>query len=250
MIIYSAVDYIPYGDKMDKKDIFYEGTSKTIYTTDSSDMLIISHKDVIADDRSDRILDMPGLGNIVSKINTTITRYVESQGISTDIIENYDNGEYAVKKTEAIPLRVVIRNYAAGNFTRCMGISEGVRLKEQTAEIIYKNPSMGYPMINGYYAITSGIATSDEIEKIVKTTMKINDMLIPYFAQKNIDLIDISAEYGRSRGDIILKGEISPNTARMWDKNTHERLDKDRYRKSLGSILEAYTEVAKRLDIS
>ena len=154
-----------------------------------------------------------------------------------------------MKKVEIVPLEVIIRNVAAGSFSKKLGIEEGRKLLEPTLEFSYKDDALGDPMINDYYAIGIGAATREEIDKITEYAFKVNEVLKEYFLGAGMELIDFKIEFGRYHGDIILADEISPDTCRLWDVNTHEKLDKDRFRRDLGNVEEAYNEVFKRLGL-
>ncbi|MGL6218350.1 MAG: phosphoribosylaminoimidazolesuccinocarboxamide synthase, partial [Lacrimispora sphenoides] len=157
--------------------------------------------------------------------------------------------ETAVKKVEIIPLEVIIRNYSAGSFAKKMGMEEGVKFACPTLEFSYKNDDLGDPFINDYYALALNLSTQEEIDKITEYAFKVNEVLKEYFDGLNIDLIDFKIEFGRYHGQVILADEISPDTCRLWDKDTHEKLDKDRFRRDLGGVEDAYEEVFRRLGI-
>ena len=150
---------------------------------------------------------------------------------------------------EIVPLEVIVRNVAAGSFSKKLGIEEGKKLLCPTLEFSYKDDALGDPMINDYYAIAIGAATKEEIDTITDLVFKINDFLVEFFSECGIDLIDFKVEFGRYKGQIILADEISPDTCRFWDKKTHEKLDKDRFRRDLGNVEDAYNEVAKRIGL-
>ena len=178
-----------------------------------------------------------------------IFKMLEEKGIPTHFVEELSDRETAVKKVEIVPLEVIVRNVAAGSFSKKLGIEEGFRLLAPTLEFSYKNDELGDPMINDYYAIAIGAATREEIDRITELVFKINEILVAYFAEKKIDLIDFKVEFGRYKGEIILADEISPDTCRFWDSETHEKLDKDRFRRDLGRVEEAYEEVYRRLGL-
>ena len=167
----------------------------------------------------------------------------------THLVEELNDRETAVRKVEIVPLEVIVRNYSAGSFAKKMGMEEGIKFKCPTLEFSYKNDDLGDPFINSYYALALGLATQEEIDDITKYTFKVNEVLQEYFDGLNIDLIDFKIEFGRYHGKIILADEISPDTCRLWDKDTHEKLDKDRFRRDLGNVEDAYEEVFRRLGI-
>ena len=174
---------------------------------------------------------------------------MEEKGIPTHLVEELSDRETAVKKVEIVPLEVIIRNVAAGSFSKKLAVEEGTKLKCPTLEFSYKNDELGDPFINSYYALGLGLATQEEIDKITEYAFKVNDVLIDYFKGIGIELIDFKIEFGRFKGQIILADEISPDTCRLWDINTREKLDKDRFRRDLGNVEDAYQEVFKRLGI-
>ena len=174
---------------------------------------------------------------------------LEEKGIPTHYVKELNDRETEVKRVEIVPLEVIVRNVSAGSFAKKLGIEEGIALKAPTLEFSYKNDELGDPFINDYYAIALGIATREEIEKITELVFKINEELKAFFAEKGIRLIDFKVEFGRYKGEIILADEISPDTCRLWDLKTNEKLDKDRFRRDLGKVEEAYEEVFKRLGI-
>lgn len=167
----------------------------------------------------------------------------------THLVEELNDRETAVKKVEIVPLEVIIRNFSAGSFAKKMGMEEGIKFKCPTLEFSYKNDDLGDPFINSYYALALGLATQEEIDHITEYAFKVNEVLQEYFDGLNIDLIDFKIEFGRYHGTVILADEISPDTCRLWDKDTHEKLDKDRFRRDLGNVEDAYEEVFRRLGI-
>jgi phosphoribosylaminoimidazole-succinocarboxamide synthase len=174
---------------------------------------------------------------------------LEKEGIPTHYVEELSDRETAVKKVEIVPLEVIVRNIAAGSFSKKMGLEEGKRFLAPTLEFSYKDDALGDPMINDHYAIALGLATREEIDRITELVFKVDEFLIKYFASIGIELVDFKVEFGRYKGEIILADEISPDTCRLWDIKTHEKLDKDRFRRDMGDVEEAYIEVYKRLGI-
>ena len=174
---------------------------------------------------------------------------LEKEGVPTHFVEELSDRETAVKKVEIVPLEVIVRNVAAGSFSKKLGIEEGTPLQIPTLEFSYKNDDLGDPMINDYYAIAIGVATREEIDRITELVFKVNEVLKAYFLERGIELIDFKVEFGRYHGEIILADEISPDTCRLWDVNTHAKLDKDRFRRDLGNVEDAYEEVSKRLGL-
>ena len=176
-------------------------------------------------------------------------KMLAEQGVPTHFVEELSDRETLVKKVQIVPLEVIVRNVAAGSFSKKLGIEEGTRLLAPTLEFSYKNDELGDPMINDYYAIAIGAATREEIDRITELVFKVNDFLKRYFAEAGIELIDFKVEFGRYKGQIILADEISPDTCRLWDIDTHAKLDKDRFRRDMGKVEEAYEEVFRRLGL-
>ena len=187
---------------------------------------------------------------INNKMSNHIMRLLEKEGVPTHLVEELSDRETAVKKVQIVPLEVIVRNIAAGSFSKKMGIEEGRKLLCPTLEFSYKDDALGDPFINDYYALALGLATQEEIDTIAKYALKVNEVMIEYFKSIGIELVDFKIEFGKtSDGTIILADEISPDTCRLWDINTHEKLDKDRFRRDLGNVEDAYEEVFKRLGI-
>ena len=184
-----------------------------------------------------------------NRMTNKVFQILESKGVPTHYVEELSDRETAVKKVEIVPLEVIIRNVAAGSFSKRLGVEEGTRFAAPTLEFSYKNDDLGDPLINDYFAIAMNLATREEIDKITEYAFKVNEVLKEYFMQANIELIDFKIEFGRYHGQIILADETSPDTCRLWDATTHEKLDKDRFRRDLGNVEEAYNEVFKRLGL-
>lgn len=235
--------------QMKKLEMLYEGKAKKVYTTDVEDVLIVDYKDDATAFNGEKKGTIVGKGVVNNRMTNHIFKMLEEKGIPTHLVEELSDRETAVKKVEIVPLEVIVRNVAAGSFSKKLGIEEGFRLLVPTLEFSYKNDALGDPMINDYYAIAIGAATREEIDRITELVFKINEILVAYFAEKNIDLIDFKVEFGRYKGEIILADEISPDTCRFWDSETHEKLDKDRFRRDLGRVEEAYEEVYRRLGL-
>ena len=190
-----------------------------------------------------------GKGAVNNRMTNFIFKKLEAKGVPTHLVEELNDRETVVKKVEIIPLEVIIRNYSAGSFAKKMGMEEGIKFACPTLEFSYKNDDLGDPFINSYYALALELATQDEIDKITEYAFKVNEVLKEYFDRLNIDLIDFKIEFGRYHNQVILADEISPDTCRLWDKDTHEKLDKDRFRRDLGGVEDAYEEVFRRLGI-
>ncbi len=234
---------------MKKLDMLYEGKAKKVYLTDAEDVLIVDYKDDATAFNGIKKGTIVGKGAVNNRMSNHVFRLLEKEGVPTHYIEELSDRETAVKKVEIVPLEVIIRNVSAGSFAKKLGMEEGIRFISPTLEFSYKDDALGDPMINDYYAIAIGIATREEIELISKYAFKVNEVLCKYFESIGIELIDFKIEFGRYQGQIILADEISPDTCRLWDINTHEKLDKDRFRRDLGNVEDAYQEVFKRLGI-
>ena len=228
---------------MEKKELLYEGKAKKVYTTENPDVLIVDYKDVATAFNGVKKGTIVGKGVVNNRMTNHIFKMLEEKGIPTHFIEELSDRETAVKKVEIVPLEVIVRNVAAGSFSKKLGIEEGFRLLSPTLEFSYKNDELGDPMINDYYAVAIGAATREEIDKITELVFKINEILVDYFKSIKVDLIDFKVEFGRYKGQIILADEISPDTCRFWDSETHEKLDKDRFRRDLGHVDEDYDEI-------
>ena len=235
---------------MEKKELLYEGKAKKVYTTENPDVLIVDYKDDATAYNGVKKGTIVGKGVVNNRMTNHIFKMLEEKGIPTHFIEELSDRETAVKKVEIVPLEVIVRNVAAGSFSKKLGIKEGFRLLSPTLEFSYKNDELGDPMINDYYAVAIGAATREEIDKITELVFKINEILVDYFKSIKVDLIDFKVEFGRYKGQIILADEISPDTCRFWDSETHEKLDKDRFRRDLGHVEEAYEEIYRRIGLA
>ena len=234
---------------MNKLDLLYEGKAKKVYCTEDPDVLIVDYKDDATAFNGEKKGTIVGKGVVNNRMTNHIFQLLEKEGVPTHFIEELSDRETAVKKVEIVPLEVIVRNVAAGSFSKKLGIEEGTRLLAPTLEFSYKNDELGDPMINDYYAIAIGAATREEIDRITELVFKVNDFLKRYFAEAGIELIDFKVEFGRYKGQIILADEISPDTCRLWDIDTHAKLDKDRFRRDMGKVEEAYEEVFRRLGL-
>lgn len=235
---------------MEKKELLYEGKAKKVYTTENPDVLIVDYKDDATAFNGVKKGTIVGKGVVNNRMTNHIFRMLEEKGIPTHYIEELSDRETAVKKVEIVPLEVIVRNVAAGSFSKNLGIEEGFKLLSPTLEFSYKNDELGDPMINDYYAVAIGAATREEINKITELVFKINEILVDYFKKHQGCLTDFKVEFGRYKGQIILADEISPDTCRFWDSETHEKLDKDRFRRDLGHVEEAYEEIYRRIGLA
>lgn len=234
---------------MEKREQLYEGKAKKVYATDNEDILIVDYKDDATAFNGLKKGTISGKGVINNKMSNHVMQILEKEGVPTHFVEELSERETAVKKVSIVPLEVIIRNVSAGSFAKKLGIEEGRKLLCPTLEFSYKDDELGDPMINDYYAIAIGAATREEIDTITNYAFKVNEVLCKYFLECGIELIDFKLEFGRYHGQIILADEISPDTCRLWDVNTHEKLDKDRFRRDLGNTEDAYQEVFRRLGI-
>lgn len=234
---------------MEKKELLYEGKAKKVYTTENPDVLIVDYKDDATAFNGLKKGTIVGKGVVNNRMTNRVFQKLEAEGVPTHFIEELSDRETAVKKVEIVPLEVIIRNVAAGSFSKRLGVPEGTKFAAPTLEFSYKNDDLGDPLINDYFAIALNLATREEIDTIAKYAFKVNEVLKAYFMEANIELIDFKIEFGRYHGQIILADETSPDTCRLWDATTHEKLDKDRFRRDLGNVEEAYNEVFKRLGL-
>lgn len=234
---------------MEKLDLLYEGKAKKVFKTDVEDVYIVDYKDDATAFNGEKKGTIAGKGVINNRMTNYLFQMLEKEGIPTHFVEELSDRETAVKKVEIVPLEVIIRNVAAGSFSKRLGIEEGTKLLAPTLEFSYKDDDLGDPLINDYHAIAIGAATREEIDCMTELVFKINDFLCKFFAECGIQLIDFKVEFGRYKGEIILADEISPDTCRFWDINTHEKLDKDRFRRDMGGVEDAYLEVSKRIGL-
>ena len=236
---------------MNKGKMLYEGKAKRVYEIEGNDdCLLISYKDDATAFNGLKKGQIDGKGVINNRMaNFIFKKLEEEKGVETHLVEEISDRETIVKKVEIVPLEIIVRNIAAGSFSKRFGVEEGTVLKNPTLEFCLKDDALGDPMINDSQIMAIGAATKEELDAIRDMTMKINDFLIEYFKQADIELVDFKIEMGRYHGRIILADEISPDTCRLWDINTHEKLDKDRFRRDLGGVKEAYDEVMNRLGI-
>lgn len=233
---------------MEKKEQLYEGKAKKVYATENPELYIVSYKDDATAFNGEKKGTIVGKGSINNRMTNMLMQVLEKKGVPTHFVEELNDREAVVKKVSIVPLEVIIRNISAGSFAKRFGVEEGIVFDEPTIEFSYKNDELGDPLMNAYHAIALKLATREEIETIKKMAFTVNDTLKAYFLGLNIKLVDFKIEFGRlSDGTIVLADEISPDTCRLWDKDTNEKLDKDRFRRDLGGTEEAYQEVMRRL---
>ena len=232
---------------MKKLGQLYEGKAKKVFETDDPDIVIVDYKDDATAFNGLKKGTIAGKGVINNKMSNMMFRLMEQHGIPTHYVEELSDRETAVKKVQIVPLEVIIRNTAAGSFSKRYGVPEGKKLPVAVLEFSYKNDDLGDPLINDYHALAMELATPEEIETIKKMAFKVNEIMKEFFKTLNIVLIDFKLEFGRFKGSIILADEISPDTCRFWDMTTGEKLDKDRFRRDMGGVEDAYKEVFARL---
>jgi len=235
-------------NNIEKLEQLYEGKAKKVYATSNPDYVIVDYKDDATAFNGEKKGTIAGKGIINNKMTNYMFKMLEKEGVPTHLVEEISDRETIVKKVSIVPLEVIIRNVAAGSFSKRMGVEEGRKLLTPILEYSYKNDDLGDPFINDYYALALGLATKEELDTIAKYAFKVNEFMVKFFKGLNIDLIDFKIEFGKTAdGTIILADEISPDTCRFWDSTTHEKLDKDRFRRDLGNVEEAYQEIMKRL---
>ena len=234
---------------MEKLEQLYEGKAKKVYKTTDADLLIVSYKDDATAFNGQKRGSIAGKGAINNIMTNHIFQQLEKAGIPTHYVEQLSDRETVVKKVEIVPLEVIIRNKAAGSFSKRYGVEEGTSLKSVSLEFSYKNDELGDPLINTSQALALGLADEKEINEIKRLALAVNEELKKIFEKIDVELIDFKLEFGRYHGQIILADEISPDTCRFWDIHTHEKLDKDRFRRDLGNVEEAYDEMASRLGL-
>ncbi len=234
---------------MEKLEQLYEGKAKKVFATENPELLIVSYKDDATAFNGLKKGTISGKGVINNRMsNFLMGKLLEPKGVATHFVEELNDRETVVKKVQIVPLEVIIRNISAGSFAKRYGVEEGIVFDEPTIEFSYKNDDLGDPLLNTYHALALKLATKEEIETIKSMAFQVNDALKAYFKTLGIDLVDFKLEFGRlSDGTIVLADEISPDTCRLWDDKTHEKLDKDRFRRDLGGVEDAYQEVMRRL---
>ena len=233
---------------MEKGAMIYEGKAKKVYQTADENLYIVSYKDDATAFNGLKKGTITGTGVINNQMSNFLMQMLEKGGVPTHFVEELNERETLVKKVSIVPLEVIIRNISAGSFAKRYGVEEGIVFDAPTIEFSYKNDELGDPLFNSYHAVALKLATWEEIETIKTMAFKINELLKAYFKKLNIDLVDFKVEFGRlSDGTIVLADEISPDTCRLWDSETHEKLDKDRFRRDMGGVEEAYHEVMHRL---
>lgn len=233
---------------MTKITQLYEGKAKKVFSTENPEMYIVSYKDDATAFNGEKKGTIVGKGAINNRMSNMLMKMLEKNGVPTHLVEELNDRETLVKKVSIVPLEVIVRNISAGSFSKRYGVKEGIVFAEPTFEFSYKNDDLGDPLLNTSHALALNLATKEEIETIRNMALTVNNLLKAYFLKLNITLVDFKLEFGRlSDGTIVLADEISPDTCRFWDKDTGEKLDKDRFRRDLGGVEDAYAEIRRRL---
>ena len=233
---------------MKKLEQVYEGKAKKVFATDDPDLFIVDYKDDATAFNGEKKGTIVGKGVINNRVTNHLMKLLESKGIPTHLVEEISERETLVKKVKIVPIEVIVRNIAAGSLSKRLGIAEGTKLASTVLEYCYKDDALGDPMINDYHIAALNLAAPAELEKIASYSFKVNSILAEYLKDLGIELIDFKLEFGRAKdGNIVLADEISPDTCRFWDSKTGEKLDKDRFRRDLGGVEDAYREILKRL---
>ena len=233
---------------MKKMEQLYEGKAKKVFATENPEMYIVEYKDDATAFNGLKKGTIAGKGVINNKMSNFLMQKLEEAGVPTHYVEEISDRETIVKKVSIVALEVIIRNISAGSFAKRYGVEEGIVFEQPTIEFSYKNDDLGDPLINDYHAIALKVATREEIDLITKYAFAVNDFLKAYMKKLGIDLVDFKLEFGKlSDGTIVLADEISPDTCRFWDEKTHEKLDKDRFRRDMGGVEDAYNEAMRRL---
>ena len=233
---------------MEKTVQMYEGKAKKVFATDDENYCIVSYKDDATANNGLKKGTILGKGVINNRVTNHLMKLVESKGVPTHLVEEINDRETIVKKVSIVPLEVIVRNIAAGSLAKRLGLEEGTKLNKTVLEYCYKDDALGDPMVNEYHILAMDYATKEELDTIAKYAFAVNDILTEYLKEVNIELVDFKLEFGRlADGTIVLADEISPDTCRFWDSVTNEKLDKDRFRRDMGGVEDAYQEVMKRL---
>ena len=233
---------------MEKLAQMYEGKAKKVFATNDENYCIVSYKDDATAFNGLKKGTIRGKGVVNNKMSNYLMAQMEKVGIPTHFVEELNDRETVVKRVSIVPLEVIIRNVAAGSFSKRLGVPEGTPLKTTVLEYCYKDDDLGDPMVNDYHILAMGYATKEELDTISDYSFKVNEFLKDFFKKINVDLIDFKIEFGKTPdGKIILADEISPDTCRFWDATTHEKLDKDRFRRDMGGVEDAYNEMMKRI---
>lgn len=233
---------------MQKRELLYEGKAKRVYATDDDACLIVDYKDDATAGNGAKRGTIEGKGPINNRVTNHLMRLLEKDGVPTHYLRELSGRETLVRRVAIVPLEVIVRNIAAGSLAKRLGLEEGTRLGKTVLELCYKDDALGDPMVNDYHVLAMGWATEGELARIAQLSLRVNELLSSYLGGAGIELIDFKLEFGRlPNGDIVLADEISPDTCRFWDAATGEKLDKDRFRRDMGGVEDAYREVMRRL---
>ena len=233
---------------MEKLEQMYEGKAKKVFATDEKDKVIVSYKDDATAGDGAKRGTIVGKGAINNRMTNFLMQLLEKQGVPPHFVEELDDRNTVVKKVEIVPLEVIIRNISAGSFAKRYGVEEGIVFDEPTLEFSLKNDDLHDPLINRYHVLALKLATKEELDRISEMAFKVNEVLKAYFLKLNVKLVDFKLEFGRTQdGSIVLADEISPDTCRFWDADTNEKLDKDRFRRDMGGVEDAYKEMMHRV---
>ena len=233
---------------MEKLEQMYEGKAKKVFATDEKDKVIVSYKDDATAGDGAKRGTIVGKGAINNRMTNFLMQLLEKQGVPTHFVEELDDRNTVVKKVEIVPLEVIIRNISAASFAKRYGVEEGIVFDEPTLEFSLKNDDLHDPLINRYHVLALKLATKEELDRISEMAFKVNEVLKAYFLKLNVKLVDFKLEFGRTKdGAIVLADEISPDTCRFWDADTNEKLDKDRFRRDMGGVEDAYKEMMHRV---
>lgn len=232
---------------MDMKNFIYEGKAKRVFNTEVEDEVLVYYKDDATAFNGEKKASIASKGILNNTICCIIFEMLNKNGVKTHFVKKISDREQICKKVEIVPLEVIVRNIAAGSMAKKYGVEEGTELKTPVFEISYKNDALGDPLMNDYHAIALGIATREELDYIYAQAAKVNELLSDFFIKQGIKLVDFKLEFGKYKGEIILADEVSPDTCRLWDVKTGEKLDKDRFRRELGDLVEGYKKVLERI---
>ena len=233
---------------MEKKELLYEGKAKKVYTTDDPEQLIVSYKDDATAFNGLKKGTIAGKGVINNKMSNLLMARLEKEGIPTHLVKELSDRETLVKKVSIVPLEVIVRNISAGSFAKRYGVEEGIVFEQPTFELSYKNDDLGDPLMNDDHALALKLATPEELALIRRYALTVDKLMQEVWADCGVTLVDFKLEFGRLEdGTIVLADEISPDTCRLWDSETHEKLDKDRFRRDMGGVEAAYEQVMSRL---
>ena len=235
---------------MEIKEQLYEGKAKKVFATDDPDLCVVSYKDDATAFNGKKKGTIVGKGVVNNRMSNFMFKMLEENGIHTHYVEELNDRDTVVKKVEIVPLEVIVRNRAAGSFSKKYGVPEGSDLASPILEFDYKSDPLDDPLVNNYHILALGLATQEEIDTIASMALKIDQLMIDFFKKCNVELVDFKLEFGRFHGEIVLADEISPDTCRFWDLDTHEKLDKDRFRRDMCGVEEAYDEMMKRIGLA